>query len=107
MTERKEITLPIKCSTVKCAYEVLREIALVIGVLLPFIGAAMCVASWYIFAYVDQIKIVKMTSLGPVIYYSDTALFLGFVGFFSLMIGIIPCSMILSDRYKISCIKDD
>lgn len=107
MPEKKTVTLPIKCSTVKCAYEVLREVALVIGVLLPFIGAAMCAASWYIFTYVDPIKIVKMTSLGAIIYYNDTALFLGFVGFLSLMVGIVSCSMILSERYKISCIKDD
>ncbi len=107
MTERKEITLPIKCSTVKCAYEVLREIALVIGVLLPFVGAAMCAASWYIFTYTDPIKIIKNTSYGPVVYYNDTATFLGIGGLFMLLFGFFTCSLILLERYKISCIKDD
>jgi hypothetical protein len=60
-------------------YEVLREIVLVIGVILPFAGVAMCVASYYIFIYVDPIAIV-ITSLGPVIYYNDNALYLGYVG---------------------------
>jgi hypothetical protein len=106
MPERKTITLPIKCSTVNCAYEVLSEMILVIGILLPFIGAAMCAASWYIFTYTDPIK-TEMTYLGPAVYYNDMGFYLGCFGLFFLIVGFATFPMILSIRYKITCIKDE
>lgn len=96
------ITLPIKCSTVKILHQVLSEIATVIGVLLPFVGTSMIVASWYIITYVHPI----IREVGH-IWIDDTAFYLGLFGWIAFGVGGASFICIIGGRYSFSCIKDD
>jgi predicted tellurium resistance membrane protein TerC len=98
----RTITLPIKCSTVKTLYQVLSEVATYVGLILPFVGISLLVASWYRFTYIAP---PVFTRYG--IDYENIAVIFGVVGVIFTFIGVAAFTYIVTEKYNFSCIKDE